>query len=105
MSSRYDIVLRGGRLVDPVAGVDAVVDVGLTGSRVAMVGSQLDGTAVLDATGCVVAPGFVDLHSHAQDLDGHRLQAMDGVTTSLDLESGIAPVTAAYAHAAAEGRP
>ena len=60
---------------------------------------------MLDAAGCVVAPGFVDLHSHAQTVSGHRLQAFDGVTTALDLEAGRASVTVAYADAGAEGRP
>ncbi len=102
---QYDVVLRGGRVVDPVNGVDAVADVALTAGRVAAVGPGLHGATVLDAGGCVVAPGFVDLHNHAQDLAGHRLAAMDGVTTSLDLESGVAPIDTVYARAAAEGRP
>lgn len=101
----YDLVIRGGRVVDPASSLDAVSDVGLVGSRVAFVGPGLDGRQVLDATDCVVAPGFVDLHSHAQSLAGHRLQALDGVTTSLELEAGVARVDLAYASAAAAGRP
>src|SRR3954469_12175098 len=101
----HDLVIRGGRVIDPANAVDARADVAIDGGVVAAVGSDLDGRTVLDATGCVVAPGFVDLHSHAQGLDGHRLQALDGVTTSLDLESGVAPTELAYALSAAEGRP
>ncbi len=101
----HELVVRGGRLVDPSSGRDEVIDIALSGGRVAAVGPGLAGDAILDATGCVVAPGFVDLHSHAQDLPGHRLAALDGVTTALDLESGVAPIEAVYARAAAEGRP
>ena len=81
--------------------------------RVAAVGRDLaraDPVAVgraevLDVAGLVVGPGFVDLHSHVHSVLGQRLQAMDGVTTSLDLEAGLSPTDAAYAAAAAEGRP
>lgn len=101
----YQVVVRGGRVVDPANGVDAVTDVGIDDGAIAAVGQDLDGLRVLDASGCIVAPGFVDLHSHAQSLAGHRLQALDGVTTSLELEAGVARVDLAYARAAAEGRP
>jgi N-acyl-D-aspartate/D-glutamate deacylase len=101
----HDVVVRGGRVVDPLAGRDAVVDVAISKGKVSAVGTDLSARIVLDATGCVVAPGFIDLHNHAQDLPGHRLAAMDGVTTALDLESGVAPIETAYSRAAAEGRP
>ena len=60
---------------------------------------------VLEATGLVVAPGFIDLHAHGQDLPAARMQAFDGVTTALELEAGTLPVAAAYAEVAREGRP
>jgi N-acyl-D-aspartate/D-glutamate deacylase len=101
----HDVVLRGGRVVDPANGIDEVTDVALSGDRIAAVGRDLSARLVLDATGCVVAPGFVDLHSHAQDVPGHRLAALDGVTTALDLESGVAPIETVYSRAASEGRP
>jgi hypothetical protein len=101
----HDLVLRGGRVVDPLAGVDTVADIAVTDGRITALGVGLTGTTTLDATGCVVAPGFIDLHNHAQDLPGHRLAALDGVTTALDLESGVAPIEVVYARAAAEGRP
>ena len=56
-------------------------------------------------SGLVVAPGFIDLHSHAQTLPGRRLQACDGVTTALELEAGRAPVDLAYAREARRGSP
>lgn len=102
------IVLRGGQVIDPRSGFGQVADVLIDGPTVAAVGPSLpvpDGTEVVDATGLVVGPGFVDLHSHVHSVAGHRLQAMDGVTTALDLEAGLMPVDRAYASAAADGRP
>ncbi|NGN64339.1 amidohydrolase family protein [Streptomyces sp. A7024] len=102
------ILLRGGRVLDPGTDTDAVRDVLVRDGRVAAVGPGLpapDGAAVLDVSGLVVGPGFVDLHSHVHTIAGQRLQAFDGVTTALDLEAGLMPVTRAYADAAREGRP
>jgi cytosine/adenosine deaminase-related metal-dependent hydrolase len=101
-----DLVLRGGRVVDPESGLDAVRDVALAGGRVAGIGTSLGpGTAEADVTGLVVTAGFIDLHSHVNTVAGLWLQAMDGVTTALELEAGVTPVAAAYRAAAAEGRP
>jgi N-acyl-D-aspartate/D-glutamate deacylase len=101
----FDVVLRGGRVVDPESGLDAVRDVALTGDRVARIGTGLPaGRLDLDVAGQVVTAGFIDLHSHAHDLGGQRLQAMDGVTTALELEAGISPVAVAYERAAHAGR-
>ncbi|HEX6452591.1 MAG TPA: amidohydrolase family protein, partial [Trebonia sp.] len=63
------------------------------------------GRAEVDVSGQVVTAGFVDIHSHCYDTGSLRLQALDGVTTSLELESGVTPVSAAYASAARAGRP
>ncbi|HEX5119948.1 MAG TPA: amidohydrolase family protein [Pseudonocardiaceae bacterium] len=102
------MLLRGGRVVDPRSGSDSTADVLVDGPTVAAVGPGLpvaDGTRVVEVAGLVVGPGFVDLHSHVHSIAGQRLQAMDGVTTSLDLEAGLMPVARAYAEAAARGRP
>ncbi|WP_205752172.1 amidohydrolase family protein [Cryptosporangium phraense] len=101
-----DLVLRGGRVIDPETGLDAPRDVGIRGDRiVAVTQDPLDGRRVVDVAGLVVAPGFVDLHSHGQALAECRLQALDGVTTALELEAGAAPVAHAYRRSAEEGRP
>jgi N-acyl-D-aspartate/D-glutamate deacylase len=95
-------------VIDPAAGFDGVADVLVTGGAITAVGSGLTpepGTTVVDVAGLVVGPGFVDLHSHAQSIAGLRLQAMDGVTTALELEAGLLPVARAYAEAAGAGRP
>lgn len=104
---RYDIILRGGRVVDPGSGVDAIRDVGITGGKISGIACRLPpGTGtVVDVTGLVVTAGFIDLHSHCDSVAGLRLQALDGVTTALELEAGVLPVATAYARAAAEGRP
>jgi hypothetical protein len=101
-------LLRGGRVIDPGTGWDGVADVLVQDGRIAAVGSDLvapEGATVLDVTGLVVGPGFVDLHSHVHSIAGQRLQAMDGVTTALDLEAGLMPIGRAYERAAQEGRP
>jgi len=104
--SDWDIVLRGGRVIDPESGLDEVQDVAVTHGRVAEIGNGLrPGRAELDVAGLVVTAGFVDVHSHVNDIAGLRLQALDGVTTVLELEAGVTPVAAAYRSAAAEGRP
>jgi N-acyl-D-aspartate/D-glutamate deacylase len=102
----WDIVLRGGRVIDPESGFDAVADVAVAAGRVAAVGPGLPAAAAeVDVAGLVVTAGFIDLHSHVDDLAGLRLQALDGVTTALELEAGASPVAAAYRRAAAAGRP
>ena len=103
-----ELLLRGGRVIDPGSGFDGGADVLVRGGKVAAVGPGLtapDGATVLDVTGLVVGPGFIDLHSHVHTIAGQRLQAMDGVTTALDLEAGLMPVGLAYQRAAQEGRP
>jgi dihydroorotase-like cyclic amidohydrolase len=106
--SGWEIALRGGRVVDPESGYDAVADVAIGGGRVVQIGAGLPAAPTdvdVDVAGLVVTAGFVDLHSHVNDLAGMRLQALDGVTTALELEAGASPVAAAYHTAATEGRP
>jgi len=96
----YDWVIRNGRVMDPESGLDAIRDVGIRDGRIARIDAgPLHGDALLDATGQVVAPGFVDLHSHAQSPLGQDFHVRDGVTTALELESGSFPVAALGTHA------
>ena len=100
------MVLRGGRVIDPESGLDAVRDIAVARGRIAEIGNGLRSMrAEFDVAGLVVTAGFIDLHSHVNTIAGLRLQAMDGVTTALELEAGISPVAPAYHAAAAEGRP
>jgi N-acyl-D-glutamate deacylase len=102
----FDLVLIGGRVIDPETGLDAVRNIGLKGNRIAAIAEQaLVGATTLDAAGMIVAPGFIDLHAHGQQLPAAWVQAFDGVTTALELESGLLPIGQYYNLTAAEGRP
>ena len=94
----YDLVLSGGRVMDPESGLDEVMNIGIIdGSVAAMSTGPLEGGDVVDVSGLVVAPGFIDLHAHGQDPFSRDLQVRDGVTTALELESGVWPVDDWYA--------
>jgi N-acyl-D-aspartate/D-glutamate deacylase len=94
----YDVVLRNGRVLDPETKLDAVRSVGIRGGRIEAVSEEeLPGRTVIDVKGLVVAPGFIDLHSHGQDAANYALKAADGVTTALELEVGTADVDQWYA--------
>ena len=95
VADTYDVVLEGGRVMDPESGTDAIRNVGIANGKIARISAEpLKGTQVLDAKGLVVAPGFIDLHQHAQDAASGRLKAFDGVTTGLEMEIGVPDVAA-----------
>jgi len=94
---RFQLVLENGRVMDPDTGLDAVRNLGITAGKIAAISEmELKGDEVVDATGLVVAPGFIDFHAHGQDNTANRFQAHDGVTTALDLEGGRFPVADYY---------
>jgi len=89
--------------MDPESNLDAVRNVGIRGGRIAAVSaSPLDGRTVIDVKGQVITAGFIDLHSHGQTPENYAFKARDGVTTALEMEAGVSPVTQWYA--AREGR-
>src|SRR5690348_7476552 len=94
-STQYDLVIADGRLMDPETGIDGLRHIGIRAGKVAAISEQpLFGKVVLRATGRVVAPGFIDLHSHGQTNEANEYQAHDGVTTALELEVGVPSVRA-----------
>jgi N-acyl-D-aspartate/D-glutamate deacylase len=92
-SAPYELVIRGGRVLDPETGLDATMNVGINQGRIARISAEpLTGTRTVDAKGLVVAPGFIDLHQHGQDLESGVLKAFDGVTSGLEMEIGVPDV-------------
>jgi dihydroorotase len=92
----YDLILRGGRVIDPSQQLDAVRDVAFSGGKVAKVGPKLEagaGTLVRDVTGSIVTPGLIDLHTHVYwggtslGIDAEEFCRTSGVTTSVDTGS------------------
>jgi len=96
--SKCDLIIRRGRVLDPETDFDDVADVAIRNGTIVAVGDNLDaGADSIDAQGLVVSPGFIDLHAHGQSTPADRMQAFDGVTTTLELELGVLPVGRWYA--------
>ena len=92
-AQQFDLVLEGGRVMDPETGVDAVRNVGIRDGKIVRISSEaLSGRRLVHAGGLVVAPGFIDLHQHGQDVESQRVKALDGVTTARELEIGVPDV-------------
>lgn len=86
----YDIVLIGGRVIDPATKLDAIRNVGIINSKIVAISIEdLKGKEVINAKGLVVAPGFIDLHVHGRSNKEQEFQLHDGLTTTLELEWGV----------------
>jgi len=102
----YDLVLLGGRVIDPETGYDEISNVAINDGSIALITDDpVEGKQSIDASGLIVSPGFIDLHMHATNLSGYRMQAAQGVTTALELESGVLPVGEWYAAQAEKNLP
>ena len=94
----YDLVIANGRVIDPESGLDSIRNIGIRAGRIDAISTgNLNGTRVIDATGHVVAPGFIDLHEHGQSEESYALMVRDGVTSALEMEIGTAAVSDWYA--------
>jgi len=90
----YDLVINNGRVMDPETLYDGVANVGIKDGRiVAVTKESISGKKSIDATGHVVAPGFIDTHFHWQAPLGYKIGLRDGLTSSMDLEEGCAGTT------------
>lgn len=93
-SEDYDLVINKGRVIDPETQLDATKHIGIRdGTIVAISDQPLNSQINIDATDLVVAPGFIDVHSHSPTVLGQYFNVLDGVTTQLDLEAGSFPVS------------
>jgi N-acyl-D-aspartate/D-glutamate deacylase len=92
-AQQYDVVLEGGRVLDPETSMDDVRNVGIRDGHIARIATEpLRGRRVIQAGGLIVAPGFIDLHQHGQEPASQRVKALDGVTAALELEIGAPDV-------------
>jgi N-acyl-D-aspartate/D-glutamate deacylase len=93
----YDLVILNGRVMDPATRLDAVRNVGVKDGKIVVITKKkISGKQVIDAKGLVVAPGFIDVHSHGQDAFVFKLKLRDGVTTAMEIEAGAYPVDDYY---------
>src|SRR5215470_11314744 len=91
LAQPYDIVLKGGHVIDPANGIDAVRDVAVSAGRVAAVRENIptgEARKLVDVSGLYVVPGLIDLHAHVFGYQGHLLPddtaLPTGVTTVVD---------------------
>ena len=107
LATTYDLMIKGGRVIDPSVGLDAIRDVAIVGGRIAGVEANITANAAetIDARGKIVAPGLIDIHTHAgRSKDGPPMCLQDGVTGWVDAGSGGADNIDAIA-AVARGAP
>lgn len=94
----HHLAILDGLVVDPETGLFERTNIGIRDGTIVTISSDdLDAQRVIDATGFVVSPGFVDLHEHGQSEDSYALMVRDGVTSAFELEVGTGDVGAWYA--------
>ena len=94
MAKDYDVVILGGRVMDPETLYDDIANVGIKDGRIAAITKKsISGKETVDASGHVVAPGFIDTHFHWQAALGYKIGLRDGLTSSMDIEEGCAGTT------------
>src|SRR5271163_396726 len=106
-AATYDLIIKGGRVIDPSMGLDAVRDLAIAGGRIAAVEANItaDATETIDARGKIVTAGLIDIHTHAgRSKEGPPMCLRDGVTGWVDAGTGGADNIDAVA-AIARGAP
>src|SRR5215470_9790555 len=89
-AGKYDLIVKGGRVIDPSRKLDAIADVAIANGRVAAIEANVaaDAAETIDARGKLVVPGLIDVHTHAARVkDGPQLCLADGVTGLIDAGS------------------
>ena len=89
-AAKYDLIVKGGRVIDPSRKLDAIRDVGIAHGRIAAIEANISGEAAetIDARGKLVVPGLIDIHTHAARIkEGPGLCLADGVTEFVDAGS------------------
>jgi dihydroorotase len=93
----FDLVIANGRVLDPESGLDAVRHLGIRDGVIQAVSeTPIVGAQTIDASGLIVAPGFINLHWHGLNPRSNYYEAMDGVTSTFELEIGVADVDRWY---------
>jgi len=88
-AEEYDLVINNGRVMDPETKYDSIANVGISAGRIAVITQdKISGKQTIDATGHVVAPGFIDTHWHYDRPWSNKLALRDGRTSVMDLEVG-----------------
>ena len=89
-AAKYDLIIKGGRVIDPSRKLDGIRDVAIANGRIAAVAAHIPagGVETIDASGKLVVPGLIDIHTHAARVkDGPALCLADGVTGWVDAGS------------------
>lgn len=105
MSDSADLVLKGGRVIDPGQGIDGVMDIAVTDGKVAALGEGLNGAEVIDVAGRIVIPGMIDTHAHVFEhiggpfgLNADMVGVHSGVTTLVDQGGPSSMTFAGFRH-------
>jgi adenine deaminase len=102
-SETYDVVINNGRVMDPETNFDGVRNVGVKDGKIIVITENaIKGKETINASGHVVAPGFIEGHQHGTDPFTRKVNLRDGLTTQMDFEAGAGDIAKWYA--GAEGK-
>ena len=100
VAADYNVVINNGRVMDPETNFDGVRNVGIKDGKIVIITTEaISGKETIDASGHVVAPGFIEGHQHATDQFSRKVNLRDGLTTQMDFEAGAGDIAKWYADA------